>query len=283
MFHKGMYVAGPVADRFQIHARLAAVLIILTTAVEVLLFFIPEADIIQQNTANSSQFDCDNHTTSHANLTMPCLLDQLVRNGNRELPTMVERNLCSHILSLKDGYVASSLCSVSILNSSDSKVCDKISPSIPEQRSQKISNSSLEYRTIIMCQNKSILKMFCMQCHVNQTETNSNNSGNTSNSVVLHRKYTETFWMYLIVYCTANLIAYPIWSLINAVAYGSLGEDRNTWGRHRLWGMSYAIHSVILHSRHGLHLHVVTVGVRVRNRQFFSSFPSKVFCKTMAR
>ncbi len=48
--------------------------------------------------------------------------------------------------------------------------------------------------------------------------------------------FGPTFWMYFTVNCLSSFIAHPVWSQVNAIAYTMLGDERNTWGRHRLWG-----------------------------------------------
>ncbi len=217
------FFAGPVADRFQIHAQLMAILIIITSGVQVLLFFIPPADIIHNNSGNSSLHNCDNH--SMINQTMQCLVEQLIENGDLGIP--VKRNLCSQMLSSKDGYLANNWCSIYIVNSSNSKICDRSRPLIHKQ----VPNANSILEANITCQNQSKTHTFCIACHTNQVEAISS----------IHRKYTVTFWMYFAVYCVGSLISGPIWSLLNAVAYSSLGEDRNTWGRHRLFGKSHKI------------------------------------------
>ncbi len=215
---------------------MASVLIIVTTAVEVLLFFIPPADIIPHNTTNSSLHLCDNHTMLGTNLTMPCLLGQLMENRDKDIPVSLQRKMCSQIRSTQ----TNNLCSVSIFNSSDNIACDKTLPSIPEEKSQEMPNNSLEYKATIQCQDNSKVNTYCIICQTYQTESNSSVSRKLNKSEIQYKKYSLTFWMYITVWCAASFINNPIWPLINAVAYASLGEDRNTWGRHRLWGKSHS-------------------------------------------
>ncbi len=50
------------------------------------------------------------------------------------------------------------------------------------------------------------------------------------------KKYGNTFWIFFGLFAGAQFLFSPIFSLIDAMAYDFLGEDRGKWGKQRLWG-----------------------------------------------
>ena len=51
-----------------------------------------------------------------------------------------------------------------------------------------------------------------------------------------HQRYDLTFWLFFVFYLLSQLSFAPIFGLIDAIAYGFLGEERDKWGKQRLWG-----------------------------------------------
>ena len=49
-------------------------------------------------------------------------------------------------------------------------------------------------------------------------------------------KFSRTFWLFAFMYLTSNIVFTPIPSLIDALTYSHLGEERGKWGPQRVWG-----------------------------------------------
>ncbi|KAI0215780.1 Major facilitator superfamily domain-containing protein 6, partial [Lamellibrachia satsuma] len=48
--------------------------------------------------------------------------------------------------------------------------------------------------------------------------------------------FARTFWIYMMIYLFAQIVFSPVFSLIDAITYDYLGDERGKWGRQRLWG-----------------------------------------------
>ena len=59
------------------------------------------------------------------------------------------------------------------------------------------------------------------------------------------KAFSKTFWLFLILNFVANVAFAPIFSLIDAMAYDFLGEERGKWGQQRMWGtIGFAVFGV---------------------------------------
>lgn len=58
-------------------------------------------------------------------------------------------------------------------------------------------------------------------------------------------KLSKTFWIFFIIFLFCNIFFAPVVSLIDAIAYDTLGEKRGRWGRQRMWGtVGFAIFAI---------------------------------------
>lgn len=72
------------------------------------------------------------------------------------------------------------------------------------------------------------LKMDCsVTCNI---------EGANGNCVAKYQTLSKTFWIFFIIFLFGNIFYSPITSLVDAIAYDILGENRGKWGMQRLWG-----------------------------------------------
>ena len=58
-------------------------------------------------------------------------------------------------------------------------------------------------------------------------------------------KLSRTFWIFFVIFLFCNIFFSPVLSLVDAVAYDTLGEKRGRWGRQRMWGtVGFAIFAI---------------------------------------
>ena len=50
------------------------------------------------------------------------------------------------------------------------------------------------------------------------------------------KKYDNTFWIFFGLFMGGQFLFAPVFSLIDAMAYDFLGDERGKWGKQRLWG-----------------------------------------------
>ena len=56
---------------------------------------------------------------------------------------------------------------------------------------------------------------------------------------------SRTFWIFFVIFLFCNIFFAPVVSLIDAIAYDTLGEKRGCWGRQRMWGtIGFAIFAI---------------------------------------
>lgn len=48
--------------------------------------------------------------------------------------------------------------------------------------------------------------------------------------------FGRTFWIFSMIFLVGQIAFAPIFSLIDAITYDFLGDERNKWGKQRLWG-----------------------------------------------
>ena len=58
-------------------------------------------------------------------------------------------------------------------------------------------------------------------------------------STTVHTNFGLTFWVYFSIFGLASFLMNPIWPLLNSIAYALLGNERNSWGKQRLWGKNF--------------------------------------------
>ena len=49
-------------------------------------------------------------------------------------------------------------------------------------------------------------------------------------------QFGSTFWFYLVIYFVGQNFFSPLFTLIDAIVYNHLGDERRKWGKQRLWG-----------------------------------------------
>ena len=49
-------------------------------------------------------------------------------------------------------------------------------------------------------------------------------------------KFGKTFWIFFVIFLLGNIFFSPIFSMIDAVTYAYLGDERSKWGKQRMWG-----------------------------------------------
>ena len=83
------------------------------------------------------------------------------------------------------------------------------------------------------------------RCHIDTLISSSSSSSSSSSCIQIYQDFTwnntrdkfgKTFWIYFGIYSLANVVIYPIGPLRDAIAYALLGNQRNSWGRQRVWG-----------------------------------------------
>ena len=62
----------------------------------------------------------------------------------------------------------------------------------------------------------------------------------TNVSATAHKNFGLTFWVYFSIYGLASFLMNPIFPLLNSIAYALLGNERNSWGKQRLWGKNFS-------------------------------------------
>lgn len=71
-----------------------------------------------------------------------------------------------------------------------------------------------------------------------------------ANCILVTHTLSRTFWIFFIIFLFSKVFFAPVISLVDAVAYDTLGEKRGNWGRQRMWGTigfaSFAITSTFI-------------------------------------
>ena len=236
------YATGAASDRYRIHSKLAGTLAIIAAFVQCFLFFIPSAmnkpSPSLNCTLSSDRTSCDESTSLFPsnviiNGTLPpqCVLyccDISLSNFSFQLDNYSAHNMRS---TDQDVQWNCSAFDQEILNLNENSACSKYELLLEENNA--------------LCQNESFIQdpLHHHSCRVNQLSTTF-----TSSCIQIYRdltmknttqKFGNTFWVYFGVFCLVSSLMYPIVPLINAIAYAMLGNQRNSWGKQRVWGKTF--------------------------------------------
>ena len=251
------FITGAVADRYRIHSQLSGSLTIACTFIQVMLLFIPS--VIHQEaqnceiksglsfstpiSENGTLFPVDvsiNATNAsstcflhyrHSNFSFTCDTSQpnlatihprMTLNHNRTNTLDVRWN-CSVMLNKTNSA-----------QQHDMSLCAKTEISLTKNLTFPNSCGSHDnpaQNVIIFnrCENSS-MHLSCQQL-----------GNDTSIREIVHQKYGLTFWVYFGIHGFGIFIMNPIWPLLHSIAYSLLGNQRNSWGKQRLWGKSFSL------------------------------------------
>ena len=60
------------------------------------------------------------------------------------------------------------------------------------------------------------------------------------------KRYGQTFWIFFGLFMGGQFLFSPVFSLIDAMAYDFLGDERGKWGKQRLWGtIGFALAGIV--------------------------------------
>ena len=96
-----------------------------------------------------------------------------------------------------------------------------------------------EERNVSMACNKPVVLLCTAKCELFASLHFSRCLNNTSSEEAV--PFARTFWLYMLIFFCGQTLFSPVFSLIDAIAYDYLGEERGKWGRQRLWGTLGAI------------------------------------------
>ena len=233
-------IPGATADRYRIHNKLAGTLTILAAFVQCFLFFTPSAIHqlypSQNCTMSLNVTSCDGNTSSFPTniiikgaLPPHCVLYCCDISSNISLK--FDNDSLDNIMQLeKDSDVR--------WNCSAFRQETLYLDQYPSCRKYDL----VSHDNTTLCQSNNSNQ----RCHTDTIILSSSSSSSSSSSCSqiyqaftrnnTHDKFGETFWIYFGIYSLANVIMYPIGPLRDAIAYALLGNQRNSWGRQRVWG-----------------------------------------------
>ena len=88
-------------------------------------------------------------------------------------------------------------------------------------------NSVQDFAIFDNCENNT-MRFSCRQLAINVTTT-------------VHKNFGLPFWVYFSIYGCAHFLINPIFPLLNSIAYALLGNERNSWGKQRLWRKNFSV------------------------------------------
>ena len=224
-------IPGAIADRYKIHTKLAGTLTILAAFVQCFLFFTPSA--IQQPNASQNCTVSLNGTSCDGNASS--FPTEVIIKG--PLPPHCVLYCCDISSNISLQFVSDSVANIV---QKDNYIdvrwnCSAFGQEMLhldlEPTCRKYKLLSKDNATLCQCNNSN------QHCHIDPPSLSSCSQiykEFTRNST--RDKFSETFWIYFGIYSLANFIMYPIGPLRDAVAYALLGNQRNSWGRQRVWG-----------------------------------------------
>ena len=83
--------------------------------------------------------------------------------------------------------------------------------------------------------------MYCSEqqtvyCSLTCAKLQGNSTHIPEPSVPTHGKFGRNFWIFFMIFLLGNIFFSPIFSMIDAMTYAYLGDERNKWGEQRMWG-----------------------------------------------
>ena len=258
-----LFIVGALADRYRIHSQLSGSLTVVTTFIQVLLLFVPNVihesvNVVQDCSMTNAATFSSNATSFSENGTFFPLIS---------LQTASLRLRLSVCWNTRDGQPSFSLnCDASqqiakesltnetlLLHSEnalDVRWNCSMFPNDTTRATEQNLSSCANYEILITqamtfqntcspdvnsvqdfvifdnCEDTT-MRFFCRQLATNVSAT-------------AHKNFGLTFWVYFCIYGLASILMNPIFPLLNSIVYALLGNERNSWGKQRLWGKNFS-------------------------------------------
>ena len=257
-----LFIVGALADRYRIHSQLAGSITIVTTFIQVLLLFVPnviheKVNVVQDCSVTNARNFSSNATSISENGTFFPV--DVSANG-----MTTSTSFC--LLEYRDGQPSFSLnCDASQQIAKESLLNDNFLPSenavdvrwncsmLPNDttRATEQNLSSCANYEILIAQNMTFQNTCSLDVNSVQDFVIFDNCEDTTMrffcrqlatnvSATAHKNFGLTFWVYFCIYGLASFLMNPIFPLLNSIAYALLGNDRNSWGKQRLWGKNFS-------------------------------------------
>ena len=91
-----------------------------------------------------------------------------------------------------------------------------------------------EERNVTMTCNNPVVLLCIAKCHLSTSLHFNRCLNNTASRDAV--QFGRTFWLYMVIYFVGQTFYAPLFTLIDAIAYNHLGDERRKWGKQRLWG-----------------------------------------------
>ena len=258
-----LFIVGALADRYGIHSQLSGSLTVVTTFIQVLLLFVPNVihervNIVQDCSMtnattfssnatsfseNGTFFPVDVSANGMTTCTSFCLLEY--RDGQPSFSLncdasqqIVEESLPNETLLLHSENALDVRWNCSMFPNDTTSVAEQnlssctnheilITQAMTFQNTCSLDVNSVQDFVIFDNCEDTTMRFFCRQLATNVSAT-------------AHKNFGLTFWVYFCIYGLASFLMNPIFPLLNSIAYALLGNERNSWGKQRLWGKNFS-------------------------------------------